>query len=439
MTYAETIRHLYRLQLFGIKLGLANTRALLAALGEPQWRFRAVHIAGTNGKGSTAAFLEAILRAAGHRTGLYTSPHLLDFTERIRVDGARIAEADVVRLVARLDAVIAEGLRAGTLTAHPTFFEVVTALAFAHFAERGVEVAVVETGMGGRLDATNVVTPLVTVISNVTLEHQEHLGATVEAIAGEKAGIVKPGVPLVTAADDPAVLEVFRAACAAAGSALTCLEPGYWAEARGGDWSGHAFRAFTPRRTLDLRTRLLGRHQQRNALLAVAAAEALEAQGIVIGDAAIRGGVAAALWPGRLHVAGREPLLLLDGAHNPGAAEVLATFLAEARGGWERLILVFGVLRDKDWRGILGRLAPHAATLILTRPDSERAADPKALEAVERFCPRVRVTGELGEALAAAGAEAGPRDAILVAGSLFTVASAMRALGWTSVDAGGVA
>jgi dihydrofolate synthase/folylpolyglutamate synthase len=434
MTYPETIRRLYRLQRFGIKLGLANVGALLAALGEPQRRFRAVHIAGTNGKGSTAAYLEAILRAAGHRTGLYTSPHLLDFSERIRVNGARIPEADVVRLARHLEATVAAGQREGRLATHPTFFEVVTALAFAHFAERGVEVAVIETGMGGRLDATNVVTPLAAVVTNVTLEHQEHLGATVEAIAREKAGIAKPGVPLLTAAREPVVLGVLRAACDAAGSPLIRLEPEYQVETIGGDRSGQAFRALTPRRSVDLRTRLLGRHQLRNALLAIAAAEVLEAQGVAVGDAAIRDGIAAARWPGRLQVAGHEPLVLLDGAHNPGAAQALAAFLAEERRWWDRLVLVFGVLRDKDWRGILAHLGPQAGALIPTRPDSERAADPKALEGAEGFCPRVRVTADLGEALDAARAEAGPRDAILVAGSLFTVASAMRALGWTSVD-----
>jgi len=449
MTYPDAIAFLYSLGRFGIKLGLRNIEQLLAALGGPQRAYPAAHVAGSNGKGSTAAFLAAILGAAGHRVGLYTSPHLLDFTERIRVDGRAATQAEILDLTLEVKAAAdrtfgppsaagagGRGPGAGEAKAvYPTFFEFTTAMAFLHFARREVDVAAVEVGLGGRFDATNVLDPLVGVVTNISLEHTDYLGRTVAAIAAEKAGIVKPGGTVVTAAEDPEALAVIEATCRERGAALHRVQAEVATTQATNGLEGQRFAAATRARDYgELRIPLLGRHQVLNAATALLAAERLEARGLAVGPGAVRRGLAAARWPGRLQIVGRDPLTILDGAHNPAGAMALRDFLRDRRATYDRLFLVFGVLRDKDWEGMLSVLGPLVYQVVLTRPEGDRAALPWDLAAADRFCAKLDIREDVGEAIALARAAADPGDAVLITGSLFTVAAALRALGFRAID-----
>jgi dihydrofolate synthase/folylpolyglutamate synthase len=434
VTYAEATAFLYGLRRFGWRPGLATVERLLALTGDPQGGIPSIHIGGTNGKGSTAAMVDAILRAAGHRMGLYTSPHLLSFTERIRVDGEPIGEAEIVALTERLRTLCALHFAPETTQPpsdrlpHPTFFELTTAMAFLHFRRQAVDAATIEVGLGGRLDATNVIRPRVTVITNIALEHQEYLGRTVAEIAGEKAGIVKPGTPVVTAARDDA-LEVIRRAAAERGAPLVSVSEDYRWIVREAGLTGQRFDLEGPRQRYEgLCIPLAGRHQVENAALAVAAIEAARERGLASDEASIRRGLATAAWPGRLQTVQEQPRILLDGAHNPAGARALAAFLAEHRAALGRLILVFGVLKDKDWATMLSLLAPLADEIILTHPPTERGADPVEMSPVARRYAQAAVAADPGAALAQARAAALPGDTILVAGSLYTVTAALRAL-----------
>jgi dihydrofolate synthase/folylpolyglutamate synthase len=451
MTYPDAVAFLYSLGRFGIKLGLRNIERLLAALGEPQRAYPAVHVAGSNGKGSTAALLAAILGAAGHRVGLYTSPHLLDFTERIRVDGRAATQDEILDLTREVKAAAdatfgpapthadpGPGTRdpgPAARAAYPTFFEFTTAMAFLHFARRGVGVAAVEVGLGGRFDATNVLDPLVAVVTNISLEHTDYLGRTVAAIAAEKSGIVKPGGTVVTAAEDPEALGVIEATCRERGAALHRVQAEVALARAANGLEGQRFAAATHVREYgELWIPLLGRHQVLNAATAILAAERLEARGLAVGAEAVRRGLAGARWPGRLQIVGRDPLTILDGAHNPAGALALRDFLQDRRATFDRLFLVFGVLRDKDWEGMLSVLGPLVYQAILTRPEGERAALPWDLAAADRFCAKLDIREDVGDAIALARAGAAPRDAVLATGSLFTVAAALRALGFRAID-----
>lgn len=423
MTYAEAVARLAALrggEHAGMRPGLERIESLLAALGRPEERYALVQVGGTNGKGSVAVMLAALLRAAGRRVGLYTSPHLVSFRERIRVDGAPIAEdavADGVdalgTLVARLDA---------------TMFEATTALALDHFAREGVEVAVLEVGLGGRLDATTVGRPAATVLARVDLDHEAWLGGTLAAIAAEKAAIIRAG-PAIAAAQAPEVADVIERRARAAGVPLLVEGRDLHVAARPVDLAGWRITCAGPGWRLDdLELPLAGAYQPGNALLAVAAARLLGA-----GAPAIRAGLARVAWPGRFQLVRRPRVpggwLVLDGAHNPGAAAALAAALAASfGGGGGEVTLVVGVSRDKDARGILSALAPRARTLILTRSSSARSADPAALRAaLPAPHPDVRLAASAAEALAVAAGPGGT-PIICVAGSLFLVGDALRHL-----------
>jgi len=437
MAYRETIAYLFGLQKQGIKFGLSTSRGLLARLGDPQQRFRSVHVAGTNGKGSTAAFLASMLGSSGLRVGLYTSPHLVDFTERIRVNGAAVTQERVVELAGRVQSAAA-GLAApdGSGPVVPTFFEATTAMAFVHFAEAGVDIAVVEAGMGGRLDSTNVVTPLVSVITNIDLEHTEFLGPTIEAIAAEKAGIIKPGVPVVTGAVQPEALAVIAREAARQQAPLHRMPADFGpVQVRTGavlqfDYRGMAV-AYR-----DLRTGMIGRHQAGNASLALATLECLGRAGVAVPEQSVRHGLEHAAWEGRLERVAERPAVYLDGAHNPASAAVLAEALRELKPSFRRLVLVIGILKDKDHRGILARLLPLADRVIVTRPAYERAMDPDALAAeVRRDHHDVETAGSVAGALARAREGAADEDLIVVSGSLYTVGDARAALGAAAATA----
>ena len=416
--YEDTLAYLTGLEVSaGWDLKLERMRAALERRGHPEARFPAIHVAGTNGKGSAAAMLDAVLTAAGYRTGLYTSPHLVDFTERIRAGGRTIPRARVVDLVGELRA----DLEAARIPL--THFEFATLLACEWFARIGVDIGVIEVGLGGRLDATNLVRPIVTAITSIALDHEEYLGTDVVSIAAEKAGIAKPGVPLVIGRL-PAEAEAVVAARASAVGApvVRAGVDGVLADTP----DGLAFRGPHGVRWEGLRLALAGTFQRDNAAVALTAL-ALAGAAFPCPPAAVRAGLAGVRWPGRLAVLGRSPLIVADGAHNPAGAAALARELPSVVGD-RRVTLVFAVMADKAWPAMLAILGPHVARAIVTRV-GRRGLDPERV--AERLAGRLPVEAvpEPGAALRAALAGAGPGDAILVTGSLFLVGEAYKLIG----------
>lgn len=411
MTYAETLAHIYSLSRFGIKPGLARISKLLGALGDPQDAFACVHVVGTNGKGSSASCLSSILSAGGYRTGLFTSPHLISFTERIRIDGAEIEEASVVRLAQRVMAAAPE---------ESTFFEIVTALAALYFAEQGVDIAVFEAGMGGRLDATNAFNGLLSLLTPVSLEHTDYLGKDVAEIAREKVGICKPGAPIVSARQHPdAAREISRFASLLRSPLYLCGE-GFDA-----DWQQGKLRYRGLTMNLEgVQSGLSGRYQSGNQALALAAAELLSESGFPLQPQALVAGIERAGWPGRMEMFPGFPRVLLDGAHNPAGAAALAEALAEIPRG--RLFMVLGVMGDKELSGMLAPLLPLAAVVFAVAPAIERAlpAAELALSCQRAGAGCVETAGAVAQGIARARAEAGADDLILICGSLFTVGEA---------------
>jgi dihydrofolate synthase/folylpolyglutamate synthase len=407
VTYAEAIQFLYRLRWFGAKFGLENTTRLAALAGNPQDRLRFIHVAGTNGKGSTCAMLESIYRAAGLRVGLFTSPHLVSFAERIQVGRRWISEAEVVRQVADLQPL----LRQFPEGHHPTFFEVVTVMALRHFAEQGCDLVVWETGLGGRLDATNIVTPLASVITNIGIEHSEWLGDTVEKIAAEKAGIIKPRIPVITAATPGQGLEVIASTAERLQAPCTRVDVSEFQR--------------PPLDTLELP--LHGPHQRLNAATALAAVRILAGQ-LPVAHAALRRGLASVYWPGRMQRVNTSSgqVLLLDGAHNPAGAEALR-IAVEAEFPAMRPTLIFGVFRDKDSASMCQSLAPLAGRLILTRVQTDRSEDPVKLVPT---CRAVNPSASIAtcDSLAEALRNAERDPFIIIAGSLYLVGEAMELL-----------
>jgi dihydrofolate synthase/folylpolyglutamate synthase len=416
---AQATAWVFDLQKFGIKFGLSSTLDLLARLKIPHAEGRYLHIAGTNGKGSVAAMLSAVLTRAGYPVSLFTSPHLVDFTERFR-----LRDQDVGR--DRLLALINEVRGAVDDAEPPTFFEFAAAMAFLYFFQEGADPIILETGMGGRLDATNIVSPLVSVITNISKDHQEHLGEGLMAIAGEKAGIIKPGVPLVTYARQKRVLALFEQRCRELGASL--FLGGRDFKSRGRPGGRFAYQGLSLALN-DLTVSLPGRHQYLNAALALATLELLQRQGYALPEAAIREGLGRTRWPGRLEQVAQDPRVLLDGAHNPAAALTLAQALRR-RPGNGRLFLVMGVMADKDVDTILARLLPLAQTVIFTQPRYFRAATPDNLarRAAAYNLETLKVP-QVAAAVAQAQALAGPGDRIVVTGSLYTVGEAKEYLG----------
>lgn len=437
MKYNEAVRYLMTLgrelaspsQARAAKFDLNNIRMLAAGMGDPQARFRSVHIAGTNGKGSTAAMMDAILRSAGYRTGLYTSPHLERINERIRVNGAEIGDTEFAEAFSRLHALIEKMLSTGELAAHPTFFECVTAMALDVFAREAVEFAVLEVGMGGRLDATNLVTPEVCAITQIAFDHENFLGHSIEQIAGEKAGIIKAGVPVVSAAENPEARTVIRRKALEVGAPLVEIDAEYrmeivaradgFYEAMLSDPMGHE--------RILLQPALPGRFQVRNAVTAVAAARILAAKGVArINDRAIEDGISRVHWPGRLERVQESPAVYFDGAHNPAGARELAAFWEENFAG-RQIYLVYGAVRDKAVDEVAGILFPKAAKVFITAARQPRAISAEALaEMTEHLAASVEVIPEAEEALDRALAAAGPADAIFVTGSLYLVGDLRR-------------
>jgi dihydrofolate synthase/folylpolyglutamate synthase len=414
MTYSTAVAYLYRLQKHGIKLGLTTMTVMMSRLGMPQTRYRTLHIAGTNGKGSTAAMAAAVLQAAGYRVGLYTSPHLVEFRERIRVNGEMIAELQVAQLTEQLQVLCQPDLS-------PTFFEYTTAMAFQHFADSEVDVAVLEVGLGGRFDATNVVAPMACAITTISLDHQEYLGTTRSSIAFEKAGIIKPEVPVVVGRLDDDAWETIEQVARERQAPMFRLDKDFRTEGK------------TPQRFSyrglgvqydGLTCALEGRHQLDNAACALALLGAAAPQGITVAAEAVRTGLRAVNWAGRLEVVDRRPTILLDGAHNPAAVKALADYLACGDRSYRShpIVLVLGMMRDKDHRGFFEPLKGLVDEVVLTQADLPRAATALELQAsLEDLLPRPHVVPSPGDAMALAKQLATPDGLVCVTGSLMLV------------------
>ncbi|RDB68789.1 bifunctional folylpolyglutamate synthase/dihydrofolate synthase [Eggerthella sinensis] len=411
------------------RLGLDRVRDLLDRLGRPQDKLRFVHVAGTNGKGSTCAYLASILQAAGLRTGLFTSPYLITFEERIRVDGANITLDELTETTLLVKE------QAETMPDHPTEFELMTAVALTHFARCACDIVVLEVGLGGRLDSTNVIAaPDVAVIARIGLDHTKLLGTTLGAIAGEKAGIIKPGSRVVTWPQEPEALAAVEAAAASCGDPLTMPD---FARLQVSDveWDapGGPTRPFSYGRHIRLRTKLLGTYQPANASLAIEAAEALCACGWSISDEAIASGIAAAAWPGRFEIvqAGESaPAIVVDGGHNPQGAQALADSLRDVFPG-RKPVFIIGVLEDKDYPAMLETVLPLGSAFVTVTPDNPRALPAANLARAVRWtgqdmlgcsaCVSPSVARDMADALAKARELAGPQGLICAFGSLYSV------------------
>jgi dihydrofolate synthase/folylpolyglutamate synthase len=437
----QAIAYLKRLPHTEVKPGLARIRALLEAVGDPHKNLRAVHIAGTNGKGSVAVMIASVLQSAGYRVGLYTSPHLVSYCERIQINRAPIAEDEFAHIADELMPI------AEAMADTPTQFEFLTAMAFLYFARQKIDIAVIEVGLGGRFDATNVIIPLVSVLTNVELDHTDLLGDTVEQIAWEKAGIAKKGVPLVTGERKKNALEVIARECAAVGAPLICarerarrldfsweyqefivdLSPDPSPKGRGeplpfreggGGRSGEGM-------GVRVNLRLLGGYQCENLNVALEALNVLR-RSLEISLEALVAGLEQASWPGRFEVVQREPyVMVLDGAHNPHAILALVDDLRRYRAkyAFKRGTLLFGVLKDKAYRTMAEILSPEFDEIVFVKPDSPRALDPTVLR---RFFPAGKIYSDLAAGLAAARASA--PDLLCVTGSLYLVGAMKRLL-----------
>jgi len=416
-TYQDGVKYLYDLQKFGIKFGLSKTSNLLKTFGDPHKGRKYVHIAGTNGKGSVAAFVASILKKAGFKVGLYTSPHLVRFTERFRINDEEIPQERAARLIAEVrDAFRQEE--------PPTFFEAATAMAILYFAMENTDIAIMEVGMGGRLDATNVITPVVSAITNISMEHQFYLGSRLLDIAGEKGGIIKRGVSLVTGVTQSPVIRLYESIAREKKAPLWRVgrEIRYRTTESGFHYYG------TRRRLNGLSLGLKGVTQSRNAALALGLVEQLEEKGFEISSGNIKEGLKSVIWSGRMQLFSESPAVLLDGAHNPAAIRALARSIKEGfRYG--RLILVIGIMEDKEIGRLLDGIVPISDYVIYTRPVYSRAADPAILMArAARFGKPGEVAPFLTEALKRARVMADPEDLIVVSGSLYTVGEAMTFL-----------
>jgi dihydrofolate synthase/folylpolyglutamate synthase len=433
--YDDTINYLYGLQKYGIKLGLENIKRLMDILNEPHKSFYSIHIAGTNGKGSTATMIASILNGSGFKVGLYSSPHLVSFIERIRINNQPISEPEVIEFASIIrEHISQEGIK-------PTFFEFTTAMTFYYFAFKNVEWAVIETGMGGRFDATNVILPEVSIITNISLDHCEFLGWNISDITTEKAGIIKPGIPVITGSRSHEVIKQLSEIALNHNSEIHIY---------GRDFEGHLvsmnerqivfdYSGYNSYRNLLLS--LTGRHQLYNVSLAIRACEILKERGIIISETSIRRGLLNISLEGRLEWVSQAPPIIIDGAHNPQAATILADSIRELLPT-KKIILIIGIMKDKDIKGILNPLIQIADSVILTKPRYERAASPEELmeevinlqkEGINYLSSSVKMTDTIAEALEFAKSQWQKDCIILVTGSFYTIGEVKELLGYTGV------
>jgi len=416
--YEACLAKMFSLRRFGIKLGLGTIRNILKELGNPQNRFSSIHIAGTNGKGSIASGIASILIAAGYRVGLYTSPHLVTFNERIQINGRAISNKRVVAAHRAVQAVH-RGKR------EPTFFEFATAMAFFEFAEQQIDWGIIETGMGGRLDATNIVRPAVCVISNISLEHKFYLGNTIAEIAAEKGGIVKKGTPVVTGVRRKQAIDTIEAIAQKKAAPLFRLGKDFKVRRK---FTGGFHYHGLDNHWKNLSTSLLGPHQVDNAAISLAVCEILKQQDVSISEENLRKGLGAIQWPGRLEIVGNGPKIILDGAHNLMAARNLARYLRTSLNT-KSITMVLGILDDKPYQAMLQALVPLCRRLIVTRPVIDRALQPEKLyEAARPLAQNIAMAPNVDAAVKTALSNAETNDIICIAGSLYVVGEAKQTL-----------
>ncbi|WDP89242.1 MAG: bifunctional folylpolyglutamate synthase/dihydrofolate synthase [Desulfobacter sp.] len=422
ISYEQCLDKIYKLGRFGIKLELDTILNILRFLNNPQKNYKVVHVAGTNGKGSTATYIASILRQAGFRTGIYTSPHLVRFNERITVDGKEISDDDVVKAYEAVNAVDIGKRRA-------TFFEIATAMAFYQFSKEKVDWAVIETGMGGRFDATNVIKPQVSVITNLSIEHTEYLGSTIKDLAREKGGIIKPNTPVVTAVSQPSGIEMLETIAKENKAPLFRFKKDFSIR-KTPNKKTYAFQGIH-NTYKDLVKPLPGDHQRENLSLALAACELIfdhnkgRDERYTVSPELVREGLSNARWPGRLEKIMDEPLVILDGAHNLKAAQVLGKYLA-GRLGDKKLTLVVGILDDKPHEEMLAHLAPLAHRVIITKAKIDRSLETEVLEkAVKKFFKgETTIIEDVKEAVSHAISTSSKEDAVCIAGSLYVAGEA---------------
>ncbi len=440
MNYNESVRYLLTLgrelaspqQARAAKFDLHNIGAICERMGHPERAYATAHIAGTNGKGSTAALLASILQASGLRCGLYTSPHLLRINERIRLDGVDISDQEFADTFTRVHAVIEALLSSVALSAHPTYFECVTAMAFDFFARAGAEIAVIEVGMGGRLDSTNVIVPEIAVITQIDFDHENFLGHSIGEIAAEKAGIIKSGAWVVSAAENPIAKQVIRQRAAEQHARLLEIEdacPVSNLSARDGFYRfglASLDQLASPKPELQIAMPLAGRFQVRNAVTSIAAARLLAQRGFAITQEAIVRGIESVRWPGRLERLQARPDVYLDGTHNPAGARELLAFWHEHLAG-RRIHLIYGAMRDKAIDEVAGLLFPRATTVILTQSPQPRSLSAEALfQMTSHLADSAELVREPGAALERAIEIALPEDVVFATGSLYLVGDFRR-------------
>jgi dihydrofolate synthase/folylpolyglutamate synthase len=415
--YQQSLDYLYGLEKFGMIFGLTQVERILEAIGNPHREVQAIHIGGTNGKGSTAAMMASILQKEGYRVGLYTSPHLIRFTERIKVNGKEIEKEEVAALTGWMR----ERIEASGITPPFTFFDFTTAMALLYFKQRMVDLAVLEVGLGGRLDSTNVVDPLISIITNIAKDHEEQLGKSILKIAGEKAGIIKKGRPLITAATQPQVLRLFSKVCREKGAPYFRVGKEFqYVQSGEGKFNYEGLH----RKLWSIYLNLFGFHQIINATTALGATEVLEDLGYTVSNDAMIEGLKEVEWPGRLEMVCFSPRVVLDGAHNPAGALVLKESLKK-EFQYHHLILLIGMMKDKDIESVLHLLAPRANHLILTRPHIDRAAPPTLLKkALGQKGKRAEIIEDLKEAIDKGLAMTKEEDLLCITGSLYTVGEA---------------
>ncbi len=423
MNFAQCRAYLDSLQVIGIKLGLDSVRTLLNGLDNPHLRYPTLLVAGTNGKGSVCAMLTRILSLHGLRAGLYTSPHLVSVEERIRINDRQISSPEFCRVLTAVRQVADKLLRAGKLPSPPTHFEVLTCAALSYFHEKRVDIAVLEVGLGGRFDATNVVTPILSVITSISRDHEKYLGRRLAHIAFEKAGIIKPGVPVVSGVDKRTAAAVIRKRARELEAPFTGVfdPPNRFIALKGERDRGYKFIYKTPEKRFVYSPRLLGYHQGTNAAVALSAATLLGRRWRLLQEKLILRGIAEAFWPGRLETVRRSPRVILDGAHNPDGALAVRAYIKDFIR--QPLVLLFAVMRDKDIGGLARILFPPAEKIILTKFPFHRAAEPAdILDQARSFAGRILIEPDPGRAYCSALAEARRRRGCLLAtGSLFLV------------------
>jgi dihydrofolate synthase / folylpolyglutamate synthase len=415
--YQKSLDYLYRLEKFGMIFGLTQVERILNAIGNPHKEIQAIHIGGTNGKGSTAAMMSSILQKEGYRVGLYTSPHLIRFTERIKVNGKEIEEEEVATLAGWMR----KEIEAAGVPPPFTFFDFTTAMALHYFKQRLVDLAILEVGLGGRLDSTNVVDPLISIITNISEDHEEYLGKSILKIAREKGGIIKKGRPLITAAEQPQVLRFFSKICQEKGSPYFRVGKEFrYVRAEDGDFDYEGLN----RKLWSIHLNLKGFHQVINATTALGAMEVLEDLGYRVSTDAMIDGLREVDWSGRLEMVSSSPRVILDGAHNPAGALVLKESL-EKEFEYQHLILLIGIMKDKDIQSMLHLLAPLADHIILTKPHTDRATPPSLLKkALGQNGEKAEIAEDLKEAIERGLSLTREEDLLCITGSLYTVGEA---------------